>query len=913
MATREFTDQQLRTLLSRADTAIAAADDARDFGDYLRDLLHRSGVSGEANTRYLREEESGDWFVLLGPGTTRWPEGMYEVAELDTIDGWGGAIADLIRETQGLAELRDSARHAAPGFFGRLFQSGRTAQARADATELDNRVTGIEGRQLVRRFEIIRQRVATARSTQSRGVRLFPGDHATPDHYREAATNALVKALKSRFDDDRDVQIIPFDPTATIAVLERARRLKADPNSETALRRQAEVLLERHARARAEVLLAELPVDALRSVTRDRLRTEGLDTIGVSTVADVLRSTSPYLRQVPGIGEQTANRLKAAAQTMLNEATASRSTTIGEEPTREATGLVTVLARYDALTDLDEVQRARRNRVLEYTDLIPETQAQVSLSATELGDWAVALSGDEHGNRLWQDFREDIAWADAHPTLLDLPKPGRTVADPWADYLTRPAHYQGLLATLLGRDDEGGSDLDPDTLTAIRGLTLDRTHLNEELHLRGYQSFGARFAVVQKRTILGDEMGLGKTVQALTAAAHVAATDGVATTRILVICPASVIVNWVREARAFTTLPVYRAHGNGKEDLIDAWRSDGGICALTFDGARTMVGELGAPEFVIVDEAHMIKNPQAQRSRAAVSLMSGAHHAMLLTGTPLENRVSDFATLVDYVAPGMFAPGDENLTARQFRTRIAPVYLRRNQHDVLDELPDKTEQIDWVDLTGPDQAHYADAVRTGNWMAMRRAPMTTPDAVPAKLERIREILDEARESGRKVLIFSFFLEVLDRLAEDLHRRGTPVIGVVDGSVAPTKRQEMIDRLGEADGTCVLLSQITAGGTGLNIQSATVVILVEPQVKPSIEAQAIARVHRMGQTSTVLVHRLVADDTADERLLDILGRKSQIFDAYARESQAAQVHDAVDVSEHEIARRIIAEEKHRLGL
>ena len=912
MAPAELTEHELQTLLSRADSAIAAGENVRQLWAHLRQLGERATISGRANLSYLREDETGEWFVLLAPGSMQWPEGMYEIAELDDTENWAEDIVELMEATEGLPELREGASHAAPGFFGRLFRSGRTARAQDQASQLHARLNDIDRRQLVRPVELTAERVARARALQQRGVHLFPGSHGTPERYRSAATDALKRALGSAFEGTQPIQVIPFSPDATMAVLERARRLKSDPNSEDALRNLAQRYLDQHTSDRARKLLAQLPVDALRSVTSDRLRTDGLEEVGVHSVADVLAAPAAQLRQVSGIGEQTANRLKAAAQTMHNEALATSSTTIGEEPTRAAQGLVQVLARFDAVADLDEIQRARRNRVVRYTALIPEVQAQASASSVALGHWAIALSGDEHTNSVWQQFQDDIAWAQAHPTLLDPPRPGRVVDKPWEDYLARPAHYQGLLATLLERDDEGGSDLDADTLAAIRGLSLDRSYLNEELHLRGYQSFGARFAVVQQRIILGDEMGLGKTVQALAAAAHVAATDGIERTRILVICPASVVVNWVREARAFTTLPVYRAHGEGKEELVDAWRGDGGICILTFDGARTMVEQLGEPEFVIVDEAHMVKNPSAQRSQASAALVGTARHAMLMTGTPLENRVSDFATLVGYVAPGLLADEDERLSAHQFRQRIAPVYLRRNQADVLDELPEKTEQIDWIDLSEADQRHYAEAVCTGNWMQMRRAPMTTPDEVPAKLERTREIIEEAEESGRKVLIFSFFLEVLGRLADDLRSRGTQVIGTVDGSVSPAARQDMVDDLAAAEDSAVLLAQITAGGTGLNIQSASVVILVEPQVKPSIEAQAIARVHRMGQTSTVLVHRLVADDTADERLLDILGQKTQIFDAYARKSEAAQVHDAVDISEGDIARQIIAEEKQRLG-
>lgn len=249
------------------------------------------------------------------------------------------------------------------------------------------------------------------------------------------------------------------------------------------------------------------------------------------------------------------------------------------------------------------------------------------------------------------------------------------------------------------------------------------------------------------------------------------------------------------------------------------------------------------------------------------------------------------------------------MNATDFRAHIAPVYLRRNQADVLDELPEKTERIDWIDLHEADQAHYAGAVRAGNWMAMRRAPMTTPDVVPAKLARVHDLVDKSEETGRKVLIFSFFLDVLDRLGDAL---GDRVVGTVTGAVSPTGRQDLVDKLADAKPGSVLLAQINAGGTGLNIQSASVVVLVEPQVKPSIEAQAIARVHRMGQTSTVMVHRLIADDTADERLLASVGRKTHIFDAYARRSDAAQIHDAVDVSEGDLAAAIVAAERERLG-
>lgn len=134
---------------------------------------------------------------------------------------------------------------------------------------------------------------------------------------------------------------------------------------------------------------------------------------------------------------------------------------------------------------------------------------------------------------------------------------------------------------------------------------------------------------------------------------------------------------------------------------------------------------------------------------------------------------------------------------------------------------------------------------------------------------------------------------------------------VNGDVPPQQRQLLVDALGTTGN--ILLAQIGAGGVGLNIQSAQVVILTEIQIKPSLEDQAIARAHRMGQTGVVHVHRIIGDDTVDERLLEVTAEKRKLFDQYARESEAAEIHDAVDISEAQLATAIIANERKRLGI
>src|SRR5699024_2688491 len=260
----------------------------------------------------------------------------------------------------------------------------------------------------------------------------------------------------------------------------------------------------------------------------------------------------------------------------------------------------------------------------------------------------------------------------------------------------------------------------------------DTTHLRN-LHLRGYQSFGARFTVVQKKVLLGDDMGLGKTIQAISVAAHLTATED--NFRTLVVVPASVIVNWVRECRRFTDLPIFVAHGQDKKAAVTAWADTNGILICTYAGARSL--DIPAPCLIIADEAHMIKNPTSKRSQACARLITAADYVLLMTGTPLESKLSASVALIRYIQPALTTSGMSSLSAGDFRVRTAPAHLRRNQADVLDELPERTGSIDWIELTPADRVAYDDQVRAGNWMGMRRSAMLAPktSAISAKMKR----------------------------------------------------------------------------------------------------------------------------------------------------------------------------------
>lgn len=286
---------------------------------------------------------------------------------------------------------------------------------------------------------------------------------------------------------------------------------------------------------------------------------------------------------------------------------------------------------------------------------------------------------------------------------------------------------------------------------------------------------------------------------------------------------------------------------------------------------------------------------------------------LFLTGTPMENRVEEFRTLISYLQPDLAATlrtSDVVAGAEAFRKAVAPVYLRRNQQDVLTELPERLHADEWVEFSGPDLEAYREAVAAGNFMAMRRAAYAIP-ATSAKLKRLRELVDDAQANGRKVVIFSYFRDVLGTVKEALPG---PAHGPIWGDLSATRRQQVVDEFSAARGHAVLLSQIQTGGVGLNLQAASVVILCEPQVKPSIETQAVARAHRMGQVRTVQVYRLLAADSVDERLLRILSAKERLFDDYARRSHLAETSaEAIDISEQALARLIIEEEQRRLML
>lgn len=660
--------------------------------------------------------------------------------------------------------------------------------------------------------------------------------------------------------------------------------------------------------------LDDLPLDALRASTTGRLTLGPLTEAGYSRVGPVAKLSETELRTIPGVGEATARSVVAAVGHLKQAAREQVRFRIELDPSNtRATALLQALGRHDDLRREASGVRNDLHRLVIYLPAELETAKPAGnpvrwlFTGRERRDLALDAVG-----RLQQET--DRAAALGLDQRLDGIERVATQRprDPWPDFERRAADYYALLSEFVttGTPTQAGHGyLTDDVVERVEAQELDGTF--RRVDLRGYQSFGARFALAQRRVILGDEMGLGKTIQALAAMAHLKATGpGL----MLVVCPASVMANWEREIRARTTLAAITLHGPDRQDEVSQWLAEHPVAVTTFETLRLL--ELPRDlrlAALVVDEAHYVKNPRTARSRSVATLAGLSDHVWFLTGTPMENGVEEFRELIRYLQSDL-VPADGPAAAVgsvAFRRSVSPVYLRRNAEDVLIELPERQEIDEWVRFTPFDLTRYRRAVGSGNFMAMRQAGMSSPDPQAcAKTERLVELVSEASANGRKTLVYSFFRDVIGVVATAIEG---PTFGPITGAMPPQRRQEVVDEFTAHHGPAVLLSQIQAGGVGLNIQAASVIILCEPQFTPTIEEQAIARAHRMGQVRSVQVYRLLNEDSVDERLVELLRVKREEFDSYARRSALAEATvSAVDLSVEQIAQQLVSEERARLG-
>jgi superfamily II DNA or RNA helicase len=673
----------------------------------------------------------------------------------------------------------------------------------------------------------------------------------------------------------------------------------------------ASVDASRRAQALAE--LADMPIESLRPLVTGRIAWSALVGAGVVKVADAYLAGRPRLEAVHGVGPLSADEISWAAGQVFEETLAQVKLEVTPDSSDGA-----IEAVVTSLVALDDLTQATRTILPAAQDAVASATNLVELTEIARGRLRWWFAGGERRQRARDAAGALFAVLEA-PALASIwtTDPAHwsqervTAGDARARFASDPARYLSLLDSRVGSLHAASGDLDSEIVQRIEAIDLDTSLL--AVMLRRYQAFGAQFVLAQNRVILGDDMGLGKTIQALAVMSHLAAQASRLGTvsRFLVVAPASVLVNWEREVSSKSDLPAHVLHGSRDPGALDTWHSHGGVAVTTFEHTAKLELDT-AVDLLVIDEAHYVKNPQAQRTQRIADLVTSATRVMMMTGTPIENRASEFVDLITMINPALGASLVEStviVNPAAFRRLAAPVYLRRNADDVLTELPARIEIDEWEEMTEHDEHAYRQALVEGNFMAIRRAGFAAAGlGRSAKLTRLRELVDEARAGGHKVIAYSYFLEVLDTVVGSL---AEPVFGPLTGAMRPQARQELVDAFTAAPAGAVLVAQVIAGGVGMNIQAASVVIMCEPQLKPSTENQAIARAHRMGQLKPVQVHRLLNPDSIDERIEELLQEKAGVFSEYARDSELASAADgAVD---SRVALKLIQGERDRLGV
>ncbi|MDA1274065.1 MAG: SNF2-related protein [Verrucomicrobia bacterium] len=453
--------------------------------------------------------------------------------------------------------------------------------------------------------------------------------------------------------------------------------------------------------------------------------------------------------------------------------------------------------------------------------------------------------------------------------------------------------------------------------------------------LRSYQRDGvAWLSFIRKNNfggILADEMGLGKTVQTLAFLKAIRASPEFAVRGpSLVLCPTSLVHNWVDEVQKFTPdLKVLAIHGPQRGALFDQIESTD-LVVTSYALIRRDADVYRQIEFdsVILDEAQHIKNRQTQNAQAVKSIRS--RHRLVLTGTPLENSVLDLWSIFDFLMPGYLGSAadfkeryeipivrdkDRSVQSRLAR-RIRPFLLRRLKRDVAKELPEKIENVSFCELNAEQRQVYQQVLETGRREILDAAgpreiqksrmivlntllrlrqiccdvrllglENDSASSLSGKLELFHELLDEAIDGGHRVLVFSQFVSMLTLIRERLNAASIDYC-YLDGKVV--NRGEVVERFQKSAGIPLFLISLKAGGVGLNLTGADTVIHFDPWWNPAVEDQASDRAHRIGQTRVVTVYKLIARGTVEEKILNLQNRKRAVVGGIlAGEEQAAE--------------------------
>ena len=449
--------------------------------------------------------------------------------------------------------------------------------------------------------------------------------------------------------------------------------------------------------------------------------------------------------------------------------------------------------------------------------------------------------------------------------------------------------------------------------------------------LRPYQEEGFRWLSARCDAgfggILADEMGLGKSVQliSLLVARQAEARE---TGPSLIVCPASLVYNWLAEFERFAPELTVRAVVGTKRErgriraaaFGDAGcKADCDVLVTSYDLLRIDAAEYAGRALYCcaLDEAQYIKNPATLTTRAVKRIK--AAHRFALTGTPMENRLSELWSIFDFLMPGLLGPyarfrerfegpvvGGDEAVARRLQAVVGPFMLRRLKTAVLSDLPDKLESVVYAPLEGEQQRLYAaHEQRLREELTEQRENKNNRDfdkrkveilaeltklrqlccdprllydnfsGRAAKLDAIVELVESAMDAGEKTLVFSQFTSFLSFIAERLDAAGVPYY-TITGATPKKQRLTLVNTFNDDD-TPVFLVSLKAGGTGLNLTGASVVIHADPWWNAAAQNQATDRAHRIGQTRVVSVQRVIAKDTIEERIVRLQQAKSELAD------------------------------------
>ena len=554
-------------------------------------------------------------------------------------------------------------------------------------------------------------------------------------------------------------------------------------------------MVEDNVKLAVDRCLASELFDTLKSISVDELnrekrgiRIKALKEAGYLTVADVYAATSYALESERGISTAGAMDAKRAAAEIAQETQKGLKLRLSVDNKTPATTQV-VMSVY-ALKNWKPISEESKS-LGAAVDTEIEAAKYGLLAARRCLQWLFASEGARsHASEAFNRLKAFIEGETGQKAEV-LARKARFLKsgsyfeeEAWNDFAVNPVAYFNALEEVapdvLGNDD------------ALFGLPEELAReIQDECFfpdgllctLRRYQEWGVKYILHQEKTLLGDEMGLGKTVQAIAAMVSLKNTGE---THFVVVCPASVLENWCREIRKHSRLRVARVHGRSAASAFTGWIKTGGVAVTTYETtAKLVVTDGFAYGLAVVDEAHYIKNPEAARSKNTLRLLNSARRSVLMTGTALENKVDEMLTLIGYLRPEI-AQRSQSLAfmsgAQRFRDEVAPVYYRRKREDVLSELPELIESEEWCSLDTEEKEAYERAVLSKNFMAARRVSWNVADLKDSsKARRLLELVSDSRDDGRKVLIFTFFLDTAESIAQLL---GKSCVGVIKGSVPP---------------------------------------------------------------------------------------------------------------------------------